>query len=82
MAAATGFIEGKMSKALERFLKEVVIDGGLREHIAVADPTLVNVIKDSLYLSCVNTSAINELYRSTGDCDDKHQVCWGYQLRT
>lgn len=63
LAAATGFIEGKIGKGLKKFLKKVVIDGGLQEQIAVQDATLGKAIKDSLDLPCVTSSAISELYR-------------------
>lgn len=63
LAAATGFIEGKIGKGLKKFLKKVVIDAGLQEEIAVADAALGKAIKDSLDLPCVTNTAISELYR-------------------
>lgn len=63
LAAATGFIEGKLSKGLKKFLKKVVVEGGLQEQIAVQDAALGKAIKDSLDLQCVTNTAISELYR-------------------
>jgi len=63
LAAATGFIEGKIGKGLKKFLKKVVIDAGITEEIAVADAALGKAIKDSLDLPCVTNTAISELYR-------------------
>jgi len=63
LAAATGFIEGKISKGLKKFLKKVVVDGGIQEQIAVQDAALGKAIKDSLDLQCVTNTSISELYR-------------------
>jgi len=63
LAAATGFIEGKISKGLKKFLKKVVVDAGIQDQIAVADAALGKAIKDSLDLPCVTNTAISELYR-------------------
>ena len=41
---------GKISKGLKKFLKKVVIDGGLQDQIAVADAALGKAIKVRIVL--------------------------------
>jgi len=63
LAAITGFVEGKMSKGLKKFLKKVVVDEGVQDTIAVADAAIGKAIKDSMDINCVTNTNIAELYR-------------------
>lgn len=63
LAAITGFVEGKLSKGLKKFLKKVVVDEGVQDTIAVADAAIGKAIKDSMDINCVTNSNIAELYR-------------------
>jgi len=63
LAAITGFVEGKMSKGLKKFLKKVVVDEGVQDTIAVADAAIGKAIKDSMDIECTTNKNIAELYR-------------------
>ncbi|XP_065834964.1 nucleolar protein 58-like [Oscarella lobularis] len=58
LSAATASIEGKMTKNLKKLLKKVAHD-----ELAVADAKLGSSIKDKLSISCVTSSAVQELMR-------------------
>ena len=62
LAAATAAVEGKMSKALKKLMKKLVIKES-QEELAVADAKLGNVIKEKFNLNCVYNSNIHELMR-------------------
>ncbi|KAI1291980.1 Nucleolar protein 58 [Halotydeus destructor] len=60
LSATTAVIEGKMSKKLKKMLKKIASkDDDLQ--LAVADPKLGTAIKDKLAISCVSTSAIQDM---------------------
>ncbi|XP_065834999.1 nucleolar protein 58-like [Oscarella lobularis] len=58
LSAATASIEGKMTRNLKKLLKKVAHD-----ELAVADAKLGSSIKDKLSISCVTSSAVQELMR-------------------
>lgn len=62
LSAATAAVEGKMSKGLKKLLKKVYVSD-IHDQLAVSDAKLGSVIKDKLNISCVNNSAVNELFR-------------------
>ncbi|XP_064598123.1 nucleolar protein 58-like [Liolophura sinensis] len=62
LAAATASVEGKMSKALKKMMKKLVVKEA-QEELAVADAKLGNVIKEKFQVSCVSNSAVQELMR-------------------
>ncbi|KAE9289190.1 Nucleolar protein 58 [Phytophthora rubi] len=63
VAAATDMVDGKMGKALKKFLKKNVVDAGLKDKLAVSDKALGSLIKDKLSIACVNDSAVMEVMR-------------------
>ncbi|KAG7383329.1 Nucleolar protein 58 [Phytophthora pseudosyringae] len=63
VAAATDMVDGKMGKALKKFLKKNVVDAGLKDKLAVSDKALGSMIKEKLSIACVNDSAVNEVMR-------------------
>lgn len=62
LSAATAAVEGKMGKGLKKVLKKV-FSSDVQDSLAVADAKLGGAIKDKLNISCVHSSAINELFR-------------------
>jgi len=62
LAAATASIEGKMSKSLKKLLKKVA-SNELQEELAVADAKVGNLIQEKFDISCVTSTAVNELMR-------------------
>jgi len=62
LAAATASIEGKMSKSLKKLLKKVA-SKELQEELAVADAKVGNLIQEKFDISCVTSTAVNELMR-------------------
>lgn len=62
LAAATATVEGKMSKSLKKVLKKIVAKD-IHQELAVADAKLGGVIKEKFSLSCVTSSAVQELMR-------------------
>jgi len=63
VGAATGLIEGKMSKGLKKFLNKTIVKKELTDKLAVADSKLGGVIKDKLSIQCANDSKVMELMR-------------------
>lgn len=59
MAAATSVLEGKLSKKLKKILKNVV--GSSEEQLAVADSKLATAIKEKMNITCVSTTAVQQL---------------------
>ncbi|XP_003743589.1 nucleolar protein 58 [Galendromus occidentalis] len=59
LSAATGAIEGKLTKPLKKILKKLEAT----ETLAVADAKLGNIIKEKMDISCVANSSIQELMR-------------------
>lgn len=49
-----------MSKKLKKLLKKVIVKAG-EDQLAVADSKLATVIKDKINISCVSTSAVQDL---------------------
>jgi len=62
LAAATAAIEGKMSKSLKKLLKKVA-SSEIHEQLAVADAKVGNMIQEKFDISCVTSTAVNELLR-------------------
>ena len=62
LSAATAAVEGKMGKGLKKVLKKV-FSSDVQDSLAVADAKLGGVIKEKLNISCVHTSAVDELFR-------------------
>merc|ERR1711909_102829 len=62
LAAATALVEGKMSKSLKKLLKKVA-SNELQEELAVADAKVGNLIQEKFDISCVTSTAVNELMR-------------------
>lgn len=62
LAAATASIEGKMSKSLKKLLKKVA-SKELQEELAVADAKVGNLIQEKFDITCVTSTAVNELMR-------------------
>jgi nucleolar protein 58 len=56
-------VDGKMGKALKKFLKKNVVDAGLKDKLAVSDKALGSLIKDKLNIACVNDTAVMEVMR-------------------
>jgi hypothetical protein len=64
MASASALVESKLSKGLKKFLKKNLVDKGIQDTLAVADPKLGGVIKSKLGINCVHdSSSVNELMR-------------------
>ncbi|KAJ0407121.1 hypothetical protein ATCC90586_005685 [Pythium insidiosum] len=63
VAAATDMVDGKVGKALKKFLKKNVVDAGLKDKLAVSDKALGGIIKEKLGIQCVHDSSVNELMR-------------------
>lgn len=61
--ANAAICEGTLDENLAKFLKESVVAKDISSKLAVADPKLGSLIKDSLNISCVAGDAINELMR-------------------
>jgi len=62
LAAATAAIEGKMSKSLKKILKKVAANE-IHEQLAVADAKVGSMIQEKFDISCVTSTAVNELLR-------------------
>jgi len=62
LAAATAAIECKMSKSLKTILKKVA-SKELQEQLAVADAKVGSMIQEKFDISCVTSTAVNELMR-------------------
>jgi nucleolar protein 58 len=63
LAAATGIVEGELSKTLKSFLKTHVVKAGLTGDLAVADAKLGGVIKEKLGIPIMAGAAVFELMR-------------------
>ncbi|KAG9393875.1 putative snoRNA binding domain [Carpediemonas membranifera] len=63
LEANAALIEGKMSESLEQFLKDNIVDKGIKDKLAVADSKLVPTIKNALPIQCVYNEEINGMMR-------------------
>lgn len=61
LASTTALIEGKISKRLKKFLSKKVIPLYSDETLAVSDAKLASAIKDKFNISCVTSTAVQEL---------------------
>ncbi|KAH3759507.1 nucleolar protein Nop58p [Pelomyxa schiedti] len=61
--ACTALVESKLGTALQKFLKTNVVQAGIKEQLAVAEPKLGGVIKEKLGINCVCNPAVLELTR-------------------
>ncbi|CAG0879416.1 unnamed protein product [Cyprideis torosa] len=62
LTAATASVEGKISKGLKKILKKLIAEDA-HEQLAIADAKLGGVIKEKMNISCVASSAVQELMR-------------------
>merc|ERR1711916_271265 len=63
LSAATGIIDGELSKPLKKFLKKNIVKAGLEDTLAVADAKLGGLIKEGLKIPCVASQSVFELNR-------------------
>ncbi len=63
LKAATKLVESKLSSSLKKFLKKEILDKGLQESLAIADPKLAGNIKEKLGIQCIHDNSILELMR-------------------
>lgn len=63
VAAATDMVDGKVGKALKKFLKKNILDAGLKDKLAVSDKALGGLIKEKMGIQCVHDAAVNEVMR-------------------
>lgn len=63
LSSATASIEGKMSKALKKFVQTSIVDKGIQDELAVSDAKLGKVIQSKLGVKCIHDSAVAELMR-------------------
>lgn len=61
LASTTSLIEGKISKRLKKFLTKKIVPNFGEETLAVSDAKLAAAIKDKFNLSCITSTAVQEL---------------------
>lgn len=61
LAATTSLIEGKISKRLKKFLTKKIVPNFGEETLAVSDAKLAAAIKDKFNMSCITSTAVQEL---------------------
>ena len=63
VAAATDLVDGKIGKALKKFLKKSITGSDLEEKLAVTDKALGGLIKEKLGIKCIHDKSVDELMR-------------------